>query len=173
MVWRQPLERVSAAVGFNDNRPMQSNSHSSWGPRLAAFVLAALAAASAVYWALKWPGTGAPTTPAVVATSESAPADPQALARALGGGSTGVPAAANLAQPGAGSRLSLVGVVANRRAGGAALISVDGKPARPYRVGSRIENDLVLLSVAPRSALLAPSADSPASVKLEMQPLKK
>jgi hypothetical protein len=36
-----------------------------------------------------------------------------------------------------------------RSKGGAALIAVDGKPPKPYRVGARIEDGLVLQGVAP------------------------
>ncbi len=153
---------------------MQPNSQNTWRPRLAAFVLAGMAAASAVYWGLKWPG-GSPgiVSSSVVTTTEAASSDPQALARALGGGNATAVPTALVALPGLASRLSLVGVVADGRSGGAALISVDGKPARPYRVGARVEEELVLKSVALRSAALAPNAESPASVTLEMPALKK
>jgi general secretion pathway protein C len=54
--------------------------------------------------------------------------------------------------------------------GGAAVIAVDGKPARPYRVGSTIEEGLVLQSVRGRQAMLGPAA-GPALVTLELPPL--
>jgi general secretion pathway protein C len=152
---------------------MQSNSQSIWWPRLAAFVLAGLAAASAVYWGLKWPGPSANSIASSVTAAASQTSDPQALARALGGGIGAGAPVVDLAMPGVGSRLALVGVVANGKNGGAALISVDGKPARPYRVGARVEDNLVLQSVGLRSASLAQSANSPANVTLEMPPLKK
>ncbi len=152
---------------------MQPNSQNIWWPRLAAFVLAGLAAASAVYWGLKWPGANTGTATSTVVTTETVSSDPQALARALGGGSATAAPTAAIASPGLASRLSLVGVVADSKSGGAALISVDGKPAKPYRVGARVEDDLMLKSVALRSAALAPDANSPASVTLEMPPLKK
>ena len=155
---------------------MQANPHSVWWPRIAAFALAALAAASAIYWGLKWPGSGAPSAAGAVLAAQPAAANPQALARALGGGN----AVAVAAQPPAAmvaaslaSRLSLVGVVANRSRGGAALISVDGKPARPYRVGSQVEEGLVLQSVAPRRAVLAEKLRGPASLTLDLPPLAK
>jgi hypothetical protein len=52
--------------------------------------------------------------------------------------------------------------------GGAALLAVDGKPARPYRVGSRIDEGTVLQSVGPRHVVLAASADGTALQRLEM-----
>jgi len=157
---------------------MQSNSQSIWWPRLAAFGLAALAAARAGYWGLKWPGTAAPSTASTPSMADATPADPQALARALGGGG-GNGGAMSTAPvpllPSAASRLALVGVVANDKSGGAALISVDGKPARPYRVGSQVDEGmgLVLQSVAPRRAVLASSVDGPTSLTLEMPLLRK
>ena len=169
----KPGFRNPAPVGFNDNRPMQPNSQNIWWPRLAAFVLAGLAAASAVYWGLKWPGASAPAAAITVATTETASSDPQALARALGGGTASTAPVAAIALPSLGSRLSLVGVVADSKRGGAALISVDGKPARPYRVGAHVEDGLVLQSVALRSAALAPDANGPISVTLEMPLTKK
>jgi general secretion pathway protein C len=69
------------------------------------------------------------------------------------------------------SRLKLTGVVANRSQSGYALISIDGQPARPYRVGARVNDALVLHSVAPRSAALAASLDAPVSLTLDLPKL--
>ena len=149
------------------------NPQSMWGPRLAAFVLAALAAGSAVYWGLKWPGQGN-DSPAVSLPVVEAPAiDPQALARALGGGLVAQATPAAPVVVNAASRLALLGVVATNRRGGTALIAVDGKPARPYRVGATVEDGLVLQSVGPRRALLAASMDGPATLTLELPLLLK
>ncbi len=153
---------------------MQTNPQSLWWPRIAAFVLAALAGASAVYWGLKWPGAGAPSAASSLLVADAAPTNPQALARALGGGNAvAAPQAAVVAAARVAGRLSLVGVVANRSRGGAALISIDGKPARPYRVGARVEDGLVLQSVAARRAVLADSLQGPASLTLDLPPLPK
>lgn len=71
-------------------------------------------------------------------------------------------------------RFKLVGVVASRHetdaAQGLAVISVDGKPARAYRVGSLVEGDTVLQAVRARAADLGPSGAAPV-VKLELAPL--
>ena len=141
---------------------------------MTAFLLAALAAASAVYWGLKWPGSKVDGPIAALAMLEAAPADPLALARALGGGNATVAAAPAMGAPvvNTSSRLALVGVVANGKSRGAALISIDGKPARPYRVGSSVDDGLVLQSVEPRRALLAAQLDGPASLTLELPQLK-
>ena len=151
---------------------MYSSKHSIWWPRVAAFGLAALAAGSAVYWGLKWP-TSTTSPMATVAMNEAPQVDPLTLARVLGGGNTTANAAPAPAVISAVSRMALVGVVANGKNGGSALISVDGKPARPYRVGSAVEEGLVLQSVGPRRALLAPNLQGPASLTLELPGLKK
>jgi general secretion pathway protein C len=138
-----------------------------WAVRAAALVPWALVAGSAAYWGLKlMPGSTAPVT--VLAPARGpAVADPAAVARLLGA----VPAAAAAAPASVASRFSLVGVVAGRSHRGAALIAVDGKPAKPFRVGSAVDEGLVLQSVEGRRAVLAASADGPAVATLELPPL--
>jgi general secretion pathway protein C len=69
-------------------------------------------------------------------------------------------------------RFALTGVLAGSRSGGAALISVDGKTAKSYRLGDLVADNLYLQSVSRRSAVLADRADkSAASLVLEMRPL--
>lgn len=85
--------------------------------------------------------------------------DAAAVVRALGGagsqaGSSGGSDASVAAL--AASRFALTGVVASSSQHGAALIAVDGKPAKPYAVGSRVGEEWVLQSVQPRRAVLVP-----------------
>jgi general secretion pathway protein C len=70
------------------------------------------------------------------------------------------------------SRFTLLGVVAESDGGGAALISVDGKPPKPYRVGAALDEGLVLQSVQARRAAIGASMQSPPAVTLEL-PLRK
>jgi general secretion pathway protein C len=70
------------------------------------------------------------------------------------------------------SRLVLIGVVAGA-SGGTALIAVDGKPAKPFRVGRQVEEGLMLQSVAKRQAVLAASVNGPAVLTLELSALSK
>lgn len=143
-----------------------------WRLRIVTFTLAALAAASATFWVLKWSDSAsASPIPAAVIYSDKAAADPQAVARLLGGGGAGAPAVSSSAPDNAADRFKLTGVVANRAQGGYALISVDGKPARPFQVGSQVDDDLVLQSVAPRSAVLAARLDAPATLTLALPKL--
>lgn len=149
---------------------MQTRSHQPWGVRLGTLAIWALAAASAAYWGLRLtarpPGMPAPTAaPAPVA------ADVQAMARLLG--AIPAQAAPQAAEPPVSSRFALVGVLAGQQGGsGAALIAVDGKPAKPYRVGATVDAGLVLQSLGPRQARLGNGQDSAATVTLEM-PLRK
>jgi general secretion pathway protein C len=135
------------------------------------FSVAALAAASATYWALKWTAAAPPNSSAALVFPGSGAADPQVVARLLGGGQTGVAVAQAVPGDTAASRFRLTGVVADRAHGGYALISIDGKPARPYRVGAQVNDTLVLHSVAPRSAALAAGLDAPVSLTLELPKL--
>ncbi len=147
---------------------MLLNPPSSWLPRAGTFVVWALAAASVAYWGLRF--SSAPAGPlAVPAVSAMATAsDPAAVARLLGAGV----AATSQAAPSLASRFSLVGVAAGNSSRGAALIAIDGKPAKPFRVGAVVEEGLVLQSVAPRRAVLGSGVDGPVSLTLEI-PLRK
>ena len=148
---------------------MQTRSHQPWGVRLGTLAIWALAAASAAYWGLRLtarpPGMPAPTAaPAPVA------ADLQAMARLLGAVTAQTPQAA--AAP-VSSRFALVGVLAGQQGGsGAALIAVDGKPAKPYRVGATVDAGLVLQSLGPRQARLGAGQEGVTTVTLEM-PVRK
>ncbi|APW36815.1 hypothetical protein RD110_06080 [Rhodoferax koreense] len=139
-----------------------------WLVRGGTFAVWALALASVAYWGLK--ATSAPGGPvAAVLPDSRPPVDPDVVARLLGARSAEpvAPVAANVA-----GRFTLAGVLAGSRRG-AALIAVDGKPARPYRVGSVVDDNLLLLSVAPRRAALGTQMDGPAAFTLELPALKK
>jgi general secretion pathway protein C len=142
---------------------MPSSPQVSWWLRLVTFLVWGLAAASVVHWGLKWFTPPPKPVAAVASGAVAVQADAAAISRLLGAVQAAAPVAASVA-----SRFSLVGVVAGLSSGGAALIAVDGKPARPYRVGARIDDSLVLQSVGPRVAVLAPAIDAPAALTLEM-----
>lgn len=131
-----------------------------------------------VYWALQFvQGPASPISAAVAAPSPGAGSvDAQALAKGLGGGQESAPAS-NLANPALtsvlqASRFVLTGVVVNKQSSlGVALIAVDGKPQRPYRVGSQLTDGVVLHSVAAGKAMLALGADAAPSLTLALPPL--
>ena len=150
---------------------MMALSQSKWSLRGLTLVVWALAAASVAYWGLlllAQPGTLAP---APLAMSAPFTPDPAIVARLLGATPAQAVPRASLAS--LASRFALSGVVAGVPGGGAALIAVDGKPARPFRVGSVVEEGLVLQSASARQATLGETRNSPALVTLDMPSLSK
>ena len=87
------------------------------------------------------------------------------LNRALG---AAAPATDRASAPALSSRLSLVGVVRAGSRDGAALIAVDGKPARAVRVGAEVEPGLYLLALDPRRASLGPDLQGAETASLEL-----
>jgi general secretion pathway protein C len=65
-----------------------------------------------------------------------------------------------------------LGVVASPSHRGSALIAVDGKPGRAFRVGSKVDEGLVLEAVEPRKARLTQPGSTGEPMVLEM-PLPK
>jgi len=149
---------------------MQTDAYRLWSTRIVTFVISALAAASVVQWSFKVWGLSTLAVPSAALVEPALPASPQAIARALGGGLAPVPTVAPNAVS-AGSRYNLVGVVAGRIRAGAALISVDGQEAKPVRVGTLVDNEMVLESVNGRQAILASSTGGPEKLTLEMPQL--
>lgn len=152
---------------------MQTNAFPLWRVRAATFFLAALAALSASYWVLKSMQGHSVSATAAVANANLAAMDPQALARALGGGQVALAAAPGAVSASARAPYVLVGVLADSAKGGAALISVDGKPAKPFRVGATVDGNLVLQSVNGRHAVLAEGVQGAAPITLDMPALSK
>lgn len=136
-----------------------------------AFGLWAAVAASAVYWGLKLfvPAVQAPAHTSVAVAEASPRGD---LSRLFGAEAAPV-AAAEVAEEPESDRFELIGVVAPREGGGAreglALIAVDGKPPRAYRVGAVVDGDMVLHGVGRRSASLGPSGGA-ANITLDIPP---
>ena len=125
------------------------------------FAVWAGVAFSAVSWGLRWtqaPGamTATEAPPLQVAVSTDA------VARSLG-----VMTPTNKT-PSTASRLQLVGVMADANGQGVALIAVDGKVAKPYRVGKPVLDGLVLQSVQPRRALLGPEVSGASTQVLDL-----
>ena len=142
--------------------------------RLSAFVIWSLVAATGVFWALRLSASPPPVPPYAVAVGNAVSVRGD-LSR-LFGATQRAPSLAQ-ATPEAPSRFKLVGVMAPRSSTaqaevghGLALIAVDGKPAKPYAVGARLDSDLVLQSVGLRTASLGP-AQGARSVLLELPAL--
>ena len=118
-----------------------------------------------------WFWTHAGISARVYSTADAAPSqktpditNAAVLARLLG--------ASPLPQAGPGpnpaDRFVLSGVIASRVGQGAALIAVDGKPARPFTVGAMLSPGYVLVSLAPREAMLAEEVNSPVRLTLSL-----
>ena len=139
--------------------------------RLAAFVIWAAVAASAVYWGAKLLARPAPV-PAHAVLAVAPAAIGGDLSRVLGADAP-VPQRAS-AVPAADPRFRLIGVAAPRGKGpaavGVALIATDGKVARAYRIGAVVDGDLVLQAVHARGASLG-ARGQPAQVVLELPAL--
>ena len=136
--------------------------------RLTSLLVWAVVAYSAVVFALQW-GGGVPVD-AVVAGSEQKQVLPEvdalAVSKALGAAPV-QSASASLA-----SRFVLVGVMDGGPTQGVALISVDGKPAKPYRLGQTVSDGFVVLATGPKKAELGPQLGAASSLVLEL-PMKK
>jgi general secretion pathway protein C len=144
-----------------------------WPPRLAAFFLWALTAVSASYWFTQVNGVSGVSASAPTPAGEAPAVQLGDLARVFGPGkpAAGAPTAISVAGPDPSARLRLLGVVANRTHRGVALISVDGQPPRPYRVGSALDGGWTLQQVGTRSATLSASAGATGTFTLELAPL--
>lgn len=131
-------------------------------------LVAALATASATLWTLKASNTDPSPAPGSVMRTEAHFADPATVGRLLGAGQASAP---SVVMDNAASHFKLTGVVVDRAQGGYALIAVDGQPAKPFRVGARLNEALVLHSVTARSAALAASKTAPVSTTLDLPKL--
>ncbi len=131
----------------------------------------ALAAGSALFWAFKVFVTP-PAAPPHTQTAAPTVALRGDLTRLLGADAA-PPSPVAAEEPVADARFQLVGVVSPRspRAAkeGLALIAVDGKPPKAFRVGAVVDGTTVLQSVAARGVTLGPR-DGAAAVALNLAP---
>jgi general secretion pathway protein C len=135
--------------------------------RWTGFFIWALVAASTAFWGIK-----------IFAATRPVPAGAQApQAVAANGpmerlfGAVVVTAAATPAQHPESERFQLVGVIAqpngSESAGGVAIVSIDGQPARPWRIGATLDGNTTLLAVAKRTADFGP-AGGPSAFSLQL-----
>lgn len=139
--------------------------------RLLAFVIWAAVAATVVFWGLRLFVSSRSAPPhAVAAANTSTPRGD--LTRLLGGAAPTSSAAPAIAA--AANRFRLIGVVAPRGATtgapGVALIAVDDKPARAFRVGAVVDESWIVQTVHTRGANLGPRGGA-AAVRLELPAL--
>ena len=134
---------------------------------LASLLVWAAVAFSAVTWGLRWSATGASAGQNATSAYTLPPIDTAAAARTLGAMPVQAPAAPTLA-----SRFQLQGVMAGDASQGAALIAVDGKAAKPFRMGAVVADGLVLQSAQGRRVSLGAAMDGPPTLVLDL-PVKK
>lgn len=139
-------------MSADDNRRMMS--------RLFALLVWALVSGSVVFWGLRLLTRTDATAVRTVAASDLTTAQAD-LSRLFGA----APVAAavetiDAPAPDVSARFRLTGVVAPKHPSeqGLAVISVDGNPAKVYRVGAVIDGDLMLREVSLRTATLAATA---------------
>jgi general secretion pathway protein C len=128
-----------------------------WVPRLLSLAVWAAVAGSAVYWVLSLSATPQPVPSHARVTDADAGLRGD-LARLFGERDAGGTAGPVVAPPpAASSRFKVLGVVGSVRGGpGIALLSIDGKAPRAYRVGAALDADWVLQSVTQKVVRLAP-----------------
>lgn len=141
-----------------------------WPPRIAALALSMAAALSVGYWGLHWEisaDTVVPDTSGTAGAAGGQAIDSAAVARALGAvdpaGAASAPSADISADA---ARFVLSGVLGQARAG-SALIAVDGKPAKPVRLGEGVLDGWTLLRLEARSVVLGQGG---AEIELTLPP---
>lgn len=156
--------RPPAAPNLRGVPRLRSHAVTPWVARLSAVCVWGVAGFVTAYGVLAWLGRSQPV--ALPAAPWVAPEiDSQAVARALGA----LPVVNDpvAPQPDASGRYTLMGVVAEghasgaahsrRQAGGVALIATDGQRARPYAVGAQLEGRWVVHAVTQRTVVLRPT----------------
>ena len=151
---------------MDDNRAMLA--------RWWTFGVWALVAGSTVFWGLRIfaPATAAPPDVPVAQPGSDIRGD---LTRLFGPDIVPAPPVQSAPVEAAPDpRFTLLGVVSPRNASaareGVALIAIDGKPPKAYRVGMVVEGSTVLQAVSARGAQLGPRG-GPSIVALELPPL--
>ena len=141
--------------------------------RWLAIMVWAAVAASAVFWGLKLFVRAAPS-PAHASIAVPASAQRGDLARLFGVDPTLKPPNAAPADA-ERSRFQLIGVIApgNANSGipGVALIAIDGKPGRAYKVGATLDSDRVLQAVQKHGVSIGPRGGA-ALILLELPALQ-
>lgn len=135
-----------------------------WTLRLFTLLVWLLVGLCAAYWAFKFVTTKPVEATAALATP-TVVVDSKAIAKLLGATDTVSKQPTNTA---ASTKFTLFGLAATAGGKGYALIALDGKPARPYRVGSLVADDLMLKSISKTGVVLAASLTSPEGVTLEL-----
>lgn len=155
---------MNAVRRFSMTSSTPSAAQRRWPPVLVTVLVWGLLALLAAYWGLRWWGE-APEQVLPLPPVAALNIDSTRVAATLGAQGVGAGRTTSVATPTPTNRFKLLGVVAGRQDGGAALISVDGQPARPYRVGAVLTDGVRLLSLGTRHAEVG---DGDARSRLDM-----
>ena len=167
MGFKQEMNHNPQMLATRSSFVLASSASSRWVLPVASLLVWCAVAFSAVTWGLRIVALDDAAVLAVPVAQAAPEVSTSAVARSLGAVSA-QPATA----PPADSRFQLQGVVAGDGTRGAALLAVDGQPAKPYRVGATVAEGWVLQSVQGRRVSLGASVDGPETLRLEL-PAKK
>jgi general secretion pathway protein C len=140
------------------------SSSNSWTLRLFTLLIWLLVGLCTAYWAFKFATTKTVEATAALA-APTVVVDSKAIGKLLGATDVVTAKALNTS---ASSKFALFGLANSVGGQGVALIALDGKPAKPYRVGSLVADDLILKSISKTGVVLATSLKSPDGVTLEL-----
>jgi general secretion pathway protein C len=138
--------------------------------RFFALLIWGAVALSAAFWGLRWFGKSMSVPPGTASATmdNSLKGD---MSKLLSGPAKPVDSVAAPTQQAAlAGRLQLLGVVAPRGEdshAGVALLVLDGKPARAYRLGQAVDGDLVVQTISQRQVQIG-TQGGPAAVSLDL-----
>jgi general secretion pathway protein C len=136
----------------------------SWTLRLFTLSVWLWVGLSGAYWAFKFVTTQRVEATAALAASTIV-VDSKAVAKLLGATDNIAVKPINTV---ASNKFFLFGLASSASGQGVALIALDGKPAKPYRVGSLVADDLLLKSISKTGVMLATSLKATEGVTLEL-----
>lgn len=125
---------------------------------------------TSVYWLIQF--SGPPIVPmsvdsTAIQTAVMTDIPKTAIVQFLGGSAVSAEIPALSPAASASKRFELLGIV-TEGSRGAALIAVNGQPARPFFVGSPLEESIYLKSVGKRFALLSASPEGPSVQRIDL-----
>jgi general secretion pathway protein C len=136
----------------------------SWTLRLFTLLVWLLVGLCAAYWAFKFVTSKSIEATAAVA-APTVVVDSKAVGKLLGATDN---VAAKAVNTPASTKFVLFGLANSAAGQGYALIALDGKPAKPYRVGTLVADNLLLKSISKTGVILAASLKAPDGVTLEL-----
>lgn len=145
--------------------PSSSNIRNPWMLLLFTAAIWVVVALFGVYWTMKFVKSGN-VSASIAMIVPQASVDSSALGKLLG---VDPLAGNNSLSTESSVNLALFGVASTSAGGGIALISTDGKPAKPYRIGGKVTDTLTLKSVSRTEVKLATANSETEVISLAIQ----